>query len=114
MIRDLSLRLTHRYVGEYQHEDEWRTIGFVDVLREIRLEPDDEGNPANAGTSIIMALCIDVIARDKIEQALIDTFSRHGCACEHDCCGCVSRAVIEAKPVTGDLWKLKVGLSRNY
>lgn len=114
----LQKRLTHKYVGEYQHEDEWEDIGTFEVLAIGQRRPDDEGGcaPCDPITTTAFGQVTaegDVNAED-IERALHDTFTSWGCACEYDCCGCRSYQVEEVEELSGRYWKVVVNSSRNY
>jgi hypothetical protein len=84
----LSLRLTHRYVGTFRHLDEWRYLGAAKVTPGRIVDP---GNGYDEGrTYIRWATLPPGVDRDAACRALVDTFSRWGCAHEYDCCGCAS------------------------
>lgn len=84
----LSVRLTHRYVGTHRDLDDWRDIGAVALTPSRTVDP---GNGYDeAGTYTRWATLPRGMDRDAACRALVDTLSRHGCAHEHDCCGCAS------------------------
>jgi len=137
-MQSLELRLTHTYVGTCKHLDKWAPIGTFDVLasREIALPEEDEGDACDPKRFEHFAIVKvgpelhemweagdekggpdrsdPTWAEQKIKQALTDAYASHGCACEHDCCGCRSYSVTTVERVTGDLFRVEVHSSRNY
>ena len=137
-MQALEKRLTHKYVGEYQHLDQWATIGTIDEIgkRELPLSEEDECDPCDPKSWEIFVLVkpspdlferwtmlnleddpdLDYFkwSQREIRQALHDTYTQWGCAHEWDCCGCRSYHASEEKVVTGDLWRVVVSSSRNY
>lgn len=85
---NLEVRLTHRYVGTWQHLDEWRDVGAA-VLTPARTVQESEDFD-DGGTYVRWATLPRGIDRDAACRALEDTLSSHGCAHEWDCCGCAS------------------------
>lgn len=128
---DLSVRLTDKYVGEYQHLDQWATIGeyeriatgehpsddpddyceSVTYYHTIRVTPDPTTSIAYdaAGKPIFLH-------RDEtIRRALLDSFTDWGCAHDWDCCGCRSFLASSAHRLgDSDLWTVIVHSSRNF
>jgi hypothetical protein len=88
----IALRLTHKYVGEYAHRDEWLPLEGYPKVSPAR--ETDEGNGMDDGGAYIRWVKLPGQLsrknRDKMVRALEDSLSKHGCACEHDCCGCAS------------------------
>lgn len=133
-MHDLAIRLTHTYVGTYQHLDKWQSVGSFDELgrRELPLtdeEADDCCDPQRHEVFCLVrfdeeaALAFrgerycnmprDQWRRAMIARALAQAFTSHGCAHEYDCCGCRSYSA-EAAPLSGDVWRVVVSSSRNY
>lgn len=134
----LQKRLTHTYVGTYQHLDQWMDIGSIDEIgrRELPLSEEDEQDPCDHKSWEIF--CLVTLASDihetwlnsgdgekfdfdfykwsvaQTERALHDTYTEQGCAHEWDCCGCRSYYAEKVERVTGDLWKVVVSSSRNF
>lgn len=132
----LQKRLTHKYVGEYQHLDQWMDVGSIDEIgrREIPQTKEDEEDPCDYRSWEIF--CLIKLAPDlhetwlnsgdgeafdfdffkwteaQTKRALLDTHTESGCAHEWDCCR--SYHAQSAERVTGDLWKVVVSSSRNY
>lgn len=113
----LSIRRTHRYVGTYQHEDEWEQIGSLEVLgSKTRSDEPGEGDPCDPQiTTVHAVITCDMPETDEnIERAIRDTYTQHDCHHEYDCCGCRSYHVDTVERRTGDLWRFTVSSSRNY
>jgi hypothetical protein len=114
----LDKRLTHTYVGTYQHEDKWEQIGSIDEIgsRALPRSEEEEEDPCDPQARKVFCLVKSDRPDDEIRQALHDTYTQHGCHCEHDCCGCRSYYAghKRIKRVTGDLWEVVVSSSRNY
>ena len=112
----LALRLTRKYVGTYQHEDEWNNIGTAtEKLSGIDDHADDD-DPCEPVTQLY---CFEVKTDEPqepktIEQAFRDTFTKWGCAHEYDCCGCRSYRVSRVAPCGNDEWLVTVSSARNY
>jgi hypothetical protein len=106
----LKIRLTHKWNGNHQHRDDWNEIGEVTPMyRMVRHEDMD-------GSSELMAVRVwSDSSNENIKKALHDTFSWHGCSCEHDCCGCVSQHITRIKCLdrARHIWILKVSTTRN-
>lgn len=123
MIIALQIRLTHKYVGTYQHEDEWETLGEYEVLSSQKWKPidDEEFDPTDTIKNFY-----EVVVRtygsehkaEKITQALRDQFTQVGCHHDYDCCGC--RSFYAEKPEflyqeeDGLHYRLIVNSYRNY
>lgn len=114
-INTLEIRKTHKYVGEYQHLDLWTEIGTYKLIgSEETSPPDREYDQARSFQHYVLVDAEADSTPEQIEQALRDTFSNSGCACEHDCCGCVSTRAYEASVLTGTLWIVKTSSTANY
>jgi len=86
--QDLSVRVTHRYVGTYRHLDEWRDVGTATLTpaRLVREAEDfDEGGTYLRWATFPRGQDIDASIR-----AVEDVLTSSGCAHEWDCCGCPS------------------------
>ena len=84
----LEKRKTHRYVGTYQHLDEWQDVGVARVTppKLVREAQDfDEG-----GTYLRWVEFPRGQDLQASEQALVDMYNTHGCHHDWDCCGCQS------------------------
>lgn len=123
MEGDLRLRLTNKYVGTYQYEDEWRYIGrYVIIATERwRLDYDDDQDPdPTEPMKQIYNLEIEDLSNDctveDVKKAIQDSFSHFGCHHEYDCCGC--RSFYAKKPVNysddGRYYTVEVNSWRNY
>lgn len=112
----LEKRLTHKYVGEYQHLDDWQRLGTFTVVAQGTTDTDYE-DICQPQTTTIFGRVSDVprgTPRADIEKALRDTFTSEGCAHEWDCCGCRSYRVNSVTRLRDGHWKIIVGSSRNY
>lgn len=87
----VSLRLTHRYVGTYKHEDKWRDLGRVKVTpARVTQEPRDYDD---GGAYVRWATLPSGLSREdrrELMRGLEDTLTSQGCSHEYDCCGCRS------------------------
>jgi len=118
-MHGLALRLTHVYVGSYQHLDEWADIGSFEQIgtKDITSQSDDdEGDICEPRVTEIYVLVTanKEATTDDIETALLDTHTSQGCAHEYDCCGCRSHYASSAKCLGGPVWVVTVSSSRNY
>ena len=110
-IVHLERRITHRYVGTYQHLDEWRYVGKAKVLAPRVI---DEGNDYDdVGTYLMHAHIPAGQDPKQTQRALADYFTSEGCAHEYDCCGCVSTRA-RVKRLTPRTFSILVRKSRNY
>lgn len=111
----LQVRETHDYVGTYAHLDRWSEVGTYTVLssRPVAGEGEADGSlmPGYA-VSLLVEPGRGATAR-QIRAGIEDTFTVRGCACEHDCCGCVSHGVSEVRRTRGHIWAFAVQRSRN-
>lgn len=112
----LMLRKSHKFVGSYQHEDNWEYIGrYVIVEQQLfYTDPDDMCEPM----SLKMRLWVKpmgVVEPDQIKQALRDSFTMNGCHHAWDCCGCRGfyASLVEYNDIT-DEWLVTQSSSRNY
>jgi hypothetical protein len=112
----LDKRLTHRYVGTYQHEDRWEHVANADEIgrREIARSESDEEDPCDPKSYEIFLLIKSDKPDEEIAQAIRDSHTQSGCHHEWDCCGCRSYYAGKGERVTGDLWRVVVSSSRNY
>lgn len=107
------LRLTHRYVDEYGHLDQWDTLHTMEFKmlggRDVRVGNgyDDLGSKRHR---VIGSKKLD---QNKQAQALRDTLSYHGCSHSYDCCGCSSRSARVTKVKPG-IFSVLLSISRNY
>ncbi len=87
----LQRRLTHKYVGSYQHLDAWRDLGWAKLLgsvKQLRVAHDfDDGGEIGFTVAVPKAV-LEQHGRREVERALRDMYSQWGCGHERDCCGC--------------------------
>lgn len=122
---DLSLRVTHKYVGTWQHEDQWRSIGTYEVLQSSDMCTDDEDPCEPTRTMTLIKVRLDnsdhskpLVTDQDVKRAIKDTMTHLGCSHEHDCCGCWNTLVhhvvkCETLP-DGDEWFVTKHSIRNY
>lgn len=111
--------MTHKYVGSYQHEDQWKEVGTFEVANTERwkLDQEDEFDPTEPLKHIYYVQVYhtdDATVEEEVAQALRDSFTQVGCHHEYDCCGC--RSFHAKKPVRlpdGE-WQVEVNSYRNY
>ena len=119
MAHTLEIRKTHGYVGTYRDLDQWETIGTFKVLGEgpITWKDVDEEDYCYAGTRVYVVSVESDARHDDIRRALQDQYSSHGCAHEHDCCGCISTyatATKQSDRLDDTQWIVIVTSTRNY
>jgi hypothetical protein len=121
-MQPLELRLTHKYVGTYQHEDEWKVVGDYGIMNSqkwVKVE-DDEPDITEPETMYYWVKVTPEfgVPQEEVRQALKDSFTSSGCHHEYDCCGCRSfySETPELMSQDGDceVWKVKVNSWRNY
>jgi hypothetical protein len=110
-IIHLERRVTHRYVGEYQHLDEWQDVGRAKVFPPRKIE-DGNGHD-DAGTYLMHAKIPAGQDPEASRQALADRYTRWGCSHEYDCCGCLSTSA-KVKRLTPRTFSVLIRQSRNY
>lgn len=133
---------TYKHLDKWLHLGTIDVIG----TRELPLDPAEDDITEPKGTEVFALIKIDPDSADffnrwinspesktpeaiddknafdkwvtqQIATALMDTYSSHGCAHEHDCCGCRSYSASNATRVARgerDLWRVEVHSSRNY
>ena len=114
---ELQIRRTHKYVGPYNHLDDWDTIGSAIVIKSQTedTQPDDDFDPCEPKKHVHLVHVEAPGASDEqIKQALLDSFDHQGCSHEYDCCGCRSYSSDEAIPHAGSVWQVIVYSSRNF
>lgn len=118
-MQTLELRLTHKYVGTYQHEDEYKKVGKYEVIQSEQWAKVTEDMTEPTQYYYWVKVHPDFGVPDsEVSQALSDTFSHIGCHHDYDCCGC--RSFYARKPELlsryGDVeeWKVTVDSGRNY
>lgn len=99
IIAHLAPRLSHKYVDNFSHLDNWG-----DALRFKFLAPRliEEGNGYDEGATVRQRIIGSKHADQALQmQTLLDNLRRSGCAHEYDCCGCpITRATIRpVRPV---------------
>lgn len=101
---NVSMRLTHRYVGTCDYMDAWKDIGAAKLTPRRLVEPPDPKEFSDGGTYVRFATLpagLDARQRKAFRTALEDTLSKNGCHHTYDCCGCQSystRAIPTAHP----------------
>lgn len=129
-LTTLEIRNTRRYVGTYAGLDDWTPIGYVEVLSTSQVRDEKSIEEYTSTTLLLRIKDYEPAANEKeeakierIARALHDTYSRHGCAHEYDCCGCWSYSVVkiyrcvQVKNFTDEsdeLWCIQINSSRNY
>lgn len=114
-VTPLEKRNTHKYVGSWQHEDDWSTLGTMTVLQDSTIETEEDiCDPWQR--LVLLQINDDVTAPEEdIKRALRDTFTKAGCSHDHDCCGCRSyygkATLIDKEERT---WLVIQTSSRNY
>jgi len=108
--QQLEIRETHKYNGECRDMDEWSDAGNVSVMYRSTKHEDMDGT-----NGLLFVRVWSGFDDEKIKKALHDTFSYHGCSCEHDCCGCESQYVGHIKCISRErfIWVMRVSTSRN-
>lgn len=82
-------RLTYRYITEYSDQDKW-DWDYPMVIKELigttRTHRHSDGDTT-------MTIGFHVIAKhrypiEKLMSAIQNYYTKSGCTCSHDCCGC--------------------------
>lgn len=118
---DLKIRKTNKYVGTCKHLDSWERIGMVKCMLSI---PRGEHAYENYKRTLVVCTAVDSnydevfeVTIDTIIGALKNVYTSEGCACEHDCCGCVSSRPTHIKHLGRNLgyefFVIKMSYSRN-
>lgn len=114
MKHDLAIRETFKFVGAYQHEDTWRSIGSCEVYAgEATCTDETDICEPHLQVNMVEVQVDTRATRKDIKQALEQTFTKSGCAHEHDCCGCRS-FYASAKHVGRNVYRLTITSSRNF
>lgn len=92
---ELSRRVTHRYVGAYDHFDEWEPVATYEVRAQGTLTPpsgDDDADPCDPWTEVLHLRVLPEPGQTPatIADAICDQFTKAGCGHDYDCCGCRS------------------------
>jgi hypothetical protein len=114
MVETLSLRKTHKFVGQWQHEDDWQDIGEVKLVmgQTVHTDEEDPCDPTTAeGFAEVQTYQPELPS--KIRLALHDTYTHWGCDHEYDCCGCVSYHA-NVDHIAGPMYRVTITSSRNY
>lgn len=119
MSEILAIRKTHRYVGTYRDMDEWEDIGEVTDMGQRLLSVDDDDPCEYTVRERKMHIrCDEPQPDERIERAIRDTYSSHGCAHEYDCCGCWSYHVTKVDKIDeggfDHVYRVEISASRNY
>lgn len=116
MAEPLYIRMTNKYVGTYQHEDQWNYVGQITRIQSHVTESDD---PEDATESMTHVHEVEVspeqaVSEEQVAKAIRDHYTKAGCHHEYDCCGC--RSFYASKPdyLGGNRWEVKVNSFRNY
>jgi hypothetical protein len=111
----LQLRKTHRYVGTFQHEDEWEDVGTFRIIARGEVIDGAEDDYCEPTSQVLIAEvdAKDGIASREIKTALENSHTRAGCHHEWDCCGCRSYHAT-AEHIGGVTWRITVTSSRNF
>jgi len=115
-MMDLAIRQTRKYVGTYQHLDQWESIGSCEVIgtKEIPLPEDEEYDVCDPQAHDHWVLVESEASPEKIKEALTHSFTQHDCHHEYDCCGCRSYRASKVEHEGGRVWRVKVSSSRNF
>jgi len=106
----LTRRTTRKYSAGWSHLDDSKNVGTARVLSSSIVDRDKFGE-YRVQTLILRVR--STCPPDEVRDAIHDTLTS-GCRCEHDCCGHVQTSVHRTrKTPRGNLWVVKLGLSRN-
>lgn len=114
MKTELMLRTTNKWADGYAHLDQWESVGTMEEISNKSFDADDGEDLTEPRKQVIYAIITSAEPDEKVKQALHTTYTRSHCTHEFDCCGCRSFRLSKAERVTGDLWCVEVGSSRNY
>ncbi len=116
----LDIRKTHKYVGTYQHEDDWENIGTAYELacRTLKPSESDEEDYCEPLRTLIQVKVRTYAGENpslqQIKRALRDTYTQSGCHHEYDCCGCRSYHVDNVRRRRDGTFCVTVDSSRNF
>jgi len=116
----LAVKQSAKYVGSYDYLDDWKTVGTFVVHRRGTIDYgyDDELDEDIYATSIyhITVEPNDGVDNDTVRRALQDHYTKWGCACSHDCCGCVSSVAYKWNVIHkyDNDWTVMVQYRSNY
>lgn len=118
-METLSIRKTHKFVGTWQHEDEWEYVGDFENVATVTNDIEDENGPGSDPCAPQMTTRIGIIhhegkSNEAIEKAIHDTFTQWGCDHEWDCCGCRSYRVHEVQYIGKNYWRVDIYSAQNY
>lgn len=125
----LRKRITHSYVGDYSHLDQWEEIGTATIMEKSDFYDESDEENHDGCMSHFRLVKVEVEkgsghGEETISTALADSFSFGGCACSHDCCGCRTGHVTQAERCqllnyghNGEpyqVWMVLIHSSQNY
>lgn len=111
----LKIRKSHKYVGSYQHEDEWECIGSYEVTYTERWVREDEEPDYLESNKVIYNVSVESEApAEEVMKALKDDFTLVGCHHEYDCCGCRSYHAKKPIQISDSHWLVEVNSWRNF
>ena len=84
--QDLYVLRTHKYNPDYADLDDQERIGVVTWDEDPTMKPVHDLDDCGAKRLFYIARVESTAPKDDIISALHDLV-RHGCSCEHDCCG---------------------------
>lgn len=112
----LTERITRRYVDDYRHLDRNDDVGVYKLLTHFSPGEEPEFDESWERILEVEVAYPRTITFKRFKQIIHDTFSKHGCACSHDCCGCVSTGVVAiwSHPHRKNHLFILTSSSRNY
>lgn len=114
-VTTLARKLTHKYVGTFDHLDDWEDIGQAAILSRSVMETDAEDICEPWVETMLIRVDLDTPETPVVDirAALHSSFTNAGCHHEHDCCGCRSFRA-EAQHLKDADWMVTITSSRNY
>jgi hypothetical protein len=111
----IEIRKTHKYVGSYQHLDDWEALPErVKQLGGKGYPPDDDTDYSDGGKFVFRVVAPRSLDPKKVMQALRDTYTSQGCAHQRDCCGCESRRASVTRIRRSNEYRVTQSISFNY
>ena len=107
------MRLTYRYVNDYAHMDLHEP--FPTEVRVVRSAVNLVDERCEEWFYRVHLRTVAPVAVAQVCALLSSEYSR-GCACEHDCCGCIFGGARYIKPANrrGTKWTAVIAYCRNY
>lgn len=108
MRTHLAERLTWRYTDAHAHKDEWSDTvqGYFQILSVSQPVYPPNAN-RDTWCKYLRVKAPAHLTRNEVVRVLSSNF-RHGCTCEHDCCGHVFSWANDVRHIKRREWRVEV------